>query len=632
MQFPKLDGKWLLRLRLARVAAITLATVLVCGYLDQFTQIFDLLEQKTYGERLEVMARKSNPVAARARQQIVLVTIADTSFDPSDHSLPPGPLLPRADQAQVIRELTQAGAQVIAFDLLFDTKQDNDDALAESIRKSPGRVLLACGDKGLERPQILPPEQRLLNAGARRGHTRMPMELDRPAINRLEPVILDRAQPVIAFSVEAVRMASGLPDQPPHRTVDGWQISGLPVPTDSDGTFRIRYLGSPGKTFRTFPYEDILHATPAQASFYQSIFAHKIVLVGDTTRIDKDNYLTPLGEMPGVEVQANAVATLLTGTFIHEAPWTVNLALLLGLASFAALLASVWRLRRAVLFLALLLPAYFLFNVWMFVERDVFLHLVAQSTVIILTALGVLLERGLTEEQEKTRMHGLLQRYVSPQISGYLLQHPELLGRAGKRVTGTVLFSDIRGFTALSEGMPPEELVSRMNEYFEAMTDIVFRHDGTVVSMVGDAMLALFGVPAPYSDHARRAVAAAIDMQDALTDLQEKWRAQDRQVFSIGIGINTGEMVVGDVGGRQIMNFTVYGLQVNIASRVEGLNKDLGSSLLITRATYQAVAEEIAVRGPLQAPVKGVEDALEVFEVLGWRREVMSAPVPALTE
>ncbi len=155
-------------------------------------------------------------------------------------------------------------------------------------------------------------------------------------------------------------------------------------------------------------------------SFFQGVFADKIVLIGDTTRIHEDTHLTPLGEMPGVEVQANAVATLLAGTFIREAPWPVNPHCWSVWPALAALLASVWRLRRAALFLLLLLPAYFVFNVWMFVERDIFLHLVAPSIAIILTALGVLLERGLTEEQEKTRMHGLLQRYVSPQISGYI--------------------------------------------------------------------------------------------------------------------------------------------------------------------------------------------------------------------
>ena len=338
---------------------------------------------------------------------------------------------------------------------------------------------------------------------------------------------------------------------------------------------------------------------------------------------DKDQHQTPVGEKWGVEIQAHAIATLLAGNgdvrCIRDAPPWAEVGTLIVLAAVASLLAGLWGLKRTALLLVLLLPAYYCSTSGCSSGHNVDLHLVAPTATVVLTALGVLLERGLTEEQEKTRLRGLLHRYVSPQIAAYILQHPELLGRAGRRVTGTVLFSDIRGFTALSEQIPPEELVGRMNEYFQTMTEIVFRHEGTAASIVGDAMLALFGVPVPSPDHAKRAVAAAIEMQDALRTLQERWRLQDRHAFDIGIGINTGEMVVGDVGGRHLMNFTVYGLQVNIASRVEGLNKELGTCILITRATYESVAEDIQARGPRRMPIKGVEDAIEVFEVVGWR-------------
>lgn len=612
--------------RVARVAAIAVAAVAFCGYLDHFTQAFDYLEQKTYGERLEVAARWNTSLAQRAQHRIALVTLSDASYDLTDPGQPPGPLLPRSYHAKVIRELTRDGAKVIAFDMLFDKAQPDDAGLADAIRKS-GRVLLAGADKGAEQPEIILPEPLLLNAGARRGHTRVPLDPERPAIDRIAPVVADGGRLVPAFSVEAARMALGTAAHPVRRTARGWQIGGLSVPVDEDGTFKIRYLGTSGETFPPIPYEKLIDGSLGDKDFRRDLFKDRIVLIGDTTRINNDIRVTPLGMMPGVEIQAYAIATLLEGRFLRAAPPGAEIALLAVLAALAALLASVWRLHRAALFLVFLLPAYFLFNVWMFVERDVFLHLVAPSVTLTLTALGVLLERGLTEEQEKTRMRGLLQRYVSPQIAGYILQHPELLGHAGKRVTGTVLFSDIRDFTALSEQLPPEELVSRMNEYFQTMTDIVFRHDGTAASMRGDGMLALFGVPVPYPDHARRAVASAIEMQCALTGLQERWRAQDQKVFDIGIGINTGEMVVGDVGGQQLTNFTVYGLQVNIASRVEGINKGLGSRILITRATYSSMAEEIKTRGPLLVDIKGIEDPVEVFEVLGWQSDpVTSTP------
>ena len=618
--------------RVMRVAAIAAAVVAFCGYLEHFTQVFDYLEQKTYGLRSEVSIRSANPHSPRVQEQIVLVTLSDASLESDTLGHSPDLFLPRADQAKVIRELTRDGAKVIAFDLLFDTSQPNDTVLADAIRGS-GRVLLACGDKGLERPDILPPEALLLKAGARRGHTRIPLDPERPALDRIEPVISDRGQPVPAFSVEAARMALGLTRRPLQRKGTGWQVPGLPIPLDADGTCKIRYLDrSSDKPFSTFGYEQILNAAASQTSFFQGVFQDKIVLIGDTTRIHGDNHLTPLGMMSGVEIQANAIAMLLARRFTPDASVFVEIVQIVVVAGIAALLASVWRLRRAALFLVLLLPAYFLFNVWWFVERGVNLQLVAPSATIILTALGVLLERGLTEEQEKTRMRGLLQRYVSPKFAGYILQHPELLGRAGRRVTGTILFCDIRGFTALSEQLPPEELVARLNEYFQVMTDIVFRHDGTAASIVGDAMLALFGVPVSYPDHARRAVAAAIEMQDALKELQGTWQTGGQMPFEIGIGINTGEMVVGDVGGQQLTSFTVYGLQVNIASRVESLNKELGSRILITRATYLPVAEEVEVLDPRFVFIKGVENAVEVFEVLGWQSNPPATAPPTRTK
>ena len=593
------------RLRLARVAAIAAAAAAFCGYLELYTPAFETMEQKTYGERLEVAAQMNRPLVQRAKEQIVLVTISDQSYTWADQGKPSAPVFPRATHARLIRDLTRYGAKVIAFDMVFDTPQPGDADLSRAIRQS-GRVLLACADQGEGQPEIMAPEAALLTAGARCGHTRVSVDPERPAIDRIAPMIVTGRQSILALSVEAARMV---------------RATNMSLGVGEDGTFKVRYLSAPGQTFTSFAYEDVVGCPAAQKQFYldSGAFKNKIVLIGDITRINKDNsHLTPVGEMPGVEIQAYAAATLLQGRFLRDAGRAANMAQIALLAFLAALLANVWRLRRAAWFLLFLLPAYFVFNVAMFVERDFVLPLVAPTATIVLTALGVLLDRGLVEEQEKTRMRGLLQRYVSPQIAEYILKHPELLGRAGTQMTGTVLFADIRGFTALSEQMTPEELVRRMNEYFERMTEIVFRHDGTAASIIGDAMMALFGVPVPYHDHARRAVAAAIEMQESLSSLQERWQMQGEAVFDIGIGVNTGDMVVGDVGGRHLTNFTVYGLQVNIASRVESLNKQIGSRILVTRATYEAVAAEVEARGPLFSPVAGMEETLEVFEILGW--------------
>ena len=595
-----------------RVALIAVAAAGVCGYLDLSTPLFQTVEQKTYGERLEVAAAMNPALRQEAGGQIVLVTLSDRSYAWASRGHVTAPIFPRSLHAELIRELTGYGAKVIAFDLVFDTPQPGDADLSRAITQC-GHVLLACADKGEGQPQILSPEVLLLRAGAHHGHTRVTVTAERPAIDRIEPVLIAARQREPALSVEAVRLLRGP------------RAERLPV--DEEGMVKIRYLSAPGQTFPAFAYEDVLGCSAAQKKFYadSETFKNKIVLVGDITRINKDNsHLTPVGQMPGVEIQAHAAATFLEGRFLRSPTRAVEFVQIVVVAFLAALLMSAWRLRRVAVLLGLLLPAYLLFNTALFVERDLVLPLVASAAAIVLTSLGVLLERGIAEEQEKTRMRGLLQRYVSPQIATHILKHPELLGCAGTRVVGTVLFTDIRGFTALSEQIPPEELARRMNEYFALMTDIVFRHDGTAASIVGDAMTALFGVPVPITDHARRAVAAALEMQTTLATLQQQWRREGRPVFDIGIGINTGEMVVGEVGGKHLTSFTVYGLQVNIASRVESLNKKMGSRILVTRATYDAVAAEIEVRGPRLSPVKGMEEPVEVYEILGWRKDRVS--------
>jgi adenylate cyclase len=177
----------------------------------------------------------------------------------------------------------------------------------------------------------------------------------------------------------------------------------------------------------------------------------------------------------------------------------------------------------------------------------------------------------------------------------------------------------------MAEKWTPEEVVARLNEYFQAMTDIVFQYDSAVDKYMGDALMALFGIPVPHPDHPRRAVAAAIDMQTALRELQAQWQAQGLPLIDIGIGINTGEMVVGNIGSKERQDFTVIGDAVNLASRVESLNKELHTRILITAATYEFIQDEVEVRGPLIMHVRGREEEVIVYEVLGWRNATADA-------
>jgi adenylate cyclase len=412
------------------------------------------------------------------------------------------------------------------------------------------------------------------------------------------------------------------------------------MPVDISGYFTFSYFGKPGRldtpgdaaqsddapgAFSVVPYETFFSdGSLADDPFYRNYFRDKIVLIGDTTKVGNDHRLTPVGDMWGMEIHAHAMATVLRGlrgqaAFVREAPVALNVLAIAVAAALVCALAGFARINVAALASGALVVLYFFGNAWLYAATQLKLSLVAPSLSMVMAAAALLLQRGLTEEKEKNRARGLLHQHLSPQIADYVLDNPDMLHT--RSVYATVLFSDIRGFTSMSEKLSPEQMLERLNEYFQAMTDQVFACEGAVDKYIGDAIMALFGVPVPQPDHAERAVASAIAMQERLLELQEKWRREGLPPIDIGIGINTGDMVMGYTGARNRLNLTVIGDAVNLASRVESLNKEMGTRILITRSTRDSVKRKLNVRGPFSVMVKGKEEAVEVFEVLGWLEE-----------
>jgi adenylate cyclase len=366
------------------------------------------------------------------------------------------------------------------------------------------------------------------------------------------------------------------------------------------------------------PYEQVYEGA-VDDPFYRGrgFFRDKIVLIGDTTTIGNDHRITPVGDMWSVEIHAHAIATLLQRWFIHDLPRWLNLVVLALLAGLVCPVAALCPPRRAAVGVVGLVAGYALANAWLFVDRGVWLHLVGPAAAMLMVATGVLVERGLTDEREKARMRGMLRRYLSPQTAEYVMASPEACVLGGRRVTATVMFADVRDFTPLAGELAPEEVVGRLNEIFQALTEVVFRYEGTVDKYIGDCVMAVFGAPVPYLDHARRAVAAALDMQAEVAQMQARWRSQGLRVLELGIGINTGEMVVGNIGSQQRLDFTVIGDAVNLAQRVEALNRDLGTGILITEAVVEALGGRVRVGGRFTAAVQGRQDEVTVYEVLG---------------
>ncbi len=236
--------------------------------------------------------------------------------------------------------------------------------------------------------------------------------------------------------------------------------------------------------------------------------------------------------------------------------------------------------------------------------------------------LGITSYKFSTEEKSKREIKNAFSKYVSPEVIEEILQDPSKLRLGGDRRELSVLFSDIRGFTTYSEKRNPEEIVSILNEYLDAMTKIIVEHKGTLDKYVGDEIMAVFGAPhfQPPEANAKSAVTCALKMLERLNVLHEKWHEDGLEPLDIGIGINTGEMIVGNMGSELRMDYTVIGDAVNLGARVEALTRQFNAHLIITEATYQHVKDIVKVK-PLEAiKVKGKEIAVMVYEVLAFKR------------
>ncbi|MBP7844166.1 MAG: adenylate/guanylate cyclase domain-containing protein [Proteobacteria bacterium] len=260
------------------------------------------------------------------------------------------------------------------------------------------------------------------------------------------------------------------------------------------------------------------------------------------------------------------------------------------------------------------------YDVWIFQNRHTSYPtatLAIASFVII--SMG-LLYRYITEEREKTFVKGAFEKYVSPKLVKTIMKDPQNLSLGGEKRHMTVLFTDVRSFTSISEKLSASELSKFLNDYLSPMSDIILKFDGTIDKYMGDAIMALFGAPIYFEDHAKKAVDSALDMISELEKLNEVWSKIGLPKIETGIGINTGDMSVGNMGSKKIFSYTVMGDAVNLASRIEGITKEYHARLLISEFTFKELPKEYACRKIDKVRVKGKEEPVTLFEVLAKNR------------
>lgn len=552
-------------------------------------------------------------------KEIVIVTWDDDTFKELKHRYQDWK---RSFHAQVIRNLTKYGAKVIGFDIIVEDPDKNpkEDELLAQATKLAGNVVFDCNftieeTKLYSMVRLNKPIEILTKNKADYGFVNLLPDSD----SFVRSVLLVKEHQgfnYLSFPLKVLSKYLGVKDDEIKIEPNKISLKNITIPTSLEKYMQVNFRGRE-RTFKTVPYyqvyEDI--ASP-------SFFKDKIVLVGmfsETVPIDV--HPTPFSRltrvrMSGVEILANTIYTVLHQDFLRKTNRTTNFLIII----FLGILTGILNYHLGFLkgfFISLLEAVILLIIIIYLFNSNIIIPMVSPFLTIFLTYGGVMLYRGLTEEREKKKIRSTFARYVTQQVVQEILENPEAMALGGKRKECTILFSDIRGFTSMSEKMSPEEVVGILNEYFTVMVNLVFEYGGTLDKFIGDAIMAVWGAPISHPDDVKRAVLCALKMGDELKKLQEKWQSEGKPAFDTGIGINTGEVVVGNIGSLERMDYTVIGDNVNLASRLESLNKEYKSHILISEMTYNKIKDIVEVRPIEEVQVKGKTEKIMIYEVVG---------------
>ena len=609
------------------------------------TPFFQNIELQTYDLRMRQTARPDAP-----SEDVVLVSISDDSIRRLAPLVGRWPW-PRVIHATLVDYLSRAPAKVIVYDVLFTepdvqrfddgvhewTGKESDDAFVESIGKARNVILGAdVTAEGLEdssraiavdtasrptrtyprarrcvedRPVMVPPIAALDAAAASIGHTRF-LRDDDAKLRRHYPFVRVDDQLVPSLAMATALFVTNGRVSPPDGRLCPPMISyrGPTLSVDQRVTFREH-------SFYDLYYSEEQLLAGEQPLVDPAIFKDKIVIVAATASGTYEVQNTPFAQgISGGEVHANIIDALLRGRTIEPTTGAVTLAATVAVAIViggAGAAVGVWLLAgiTALAALALVFVSVRLFG------SGTWLPLLQPLMALGLALIGQLAWQYFVEGREKRQVKRLFSRYVPRDVFEQLMAEPERAALGGKRRTMTVLFSDVRGFTAMSEKATPEEVVAQLNEYFSRMVDVLFAHRGTLDKFVGDMVMGLFGAPVDDPDHAEHAVQAAIAMTRALDELNRQWTATGRPGLDIGIGISTGDMVAGNIGSSAIMSYTVIGDTVNLGARLESLNKDYGTRIIISDATRAALTGHYHLRPLGEVLVKGKSQPVAIYEV-----------------
>ena len=397
------------------------------------------------------------------------------------------------------------------------------------------------------------------------------------------------------------------------------------IPVDEYVNALIPYRGRGNRDGHSFKYISAVDVINERVELDD--LKHKIILVGTTAPGLLDLRATPVDAVyPGVEVHANMIAGILDGNIKQKPPYVVGaefvLLLVSGLAM--ALVLPILSPLRSLLATIGVLVVVCIMNVLVFAYGNLVLPL-ASGLLLITLLFGLNMTYGyFVETRGKRQITGLFGQYVPPELVDEMARNPESFSMEGESREMTVLFTDVRGFTTISEGLDPKQLSQLMNEFLTPLTEIIYKHRGTIDKYMGDCIMAFWGAPLADPQHARHGILAGLEMHQKLHELQPQFKSRGWPEIHIGVGLNSGRMSVGNMGSRIRLAYTVMGDAVNLASRLEGLTKEYGVEVIVGEGTKNAVSD-VVFRELDRVRVKGKDEAVAIFEPLGVQGQIDKA-------
>ncbi len=602
-------------------------------------ELFPMVENQLLGFRHIWRNSTLPPEQTQFPYDEILIVDTEEEFFDEYGSWP----LKRADIAKIVTYLHKLGAKVVALDMLMDFPNGygEDPLLAEALHAAGNTMVVS--QLQLKNQQLIgingPTE--VLAEATQNGYTNHTLIGSNLSRVRFYPEI-HQEHNIWPFAVKALSMAVG---EEPRLEGQTLVVGPYRAPLDHNNDLWIDFPSLPPHT--NFLSKDTpaaitaamilmdLEDIPEEEFDYETedlrpLVEGKIVLVGDTSEVSHDIFETPIGEVYGIEILADTIKTIMANGPIRPAPELAELAVLLAL--FLLFVAASHAGHFATPLYLLITLAYTVAAFYAYVYHGVAFSMTYALLACVLSFVLINLFLYLKERKQKTFIKGAFSQYLSPAVIDVIVEDPSKLKLGGERREMTAYFSDVQKFSTISEKLTPEELVQLLNEYLTEMCNIISSHNGTIDKFEGDAIIAFWGAPLDQPNHATLSCLAAIDMQERLAEMRQVWKQQGRDQLYARQGINSGPIVVGNMGSAQRMDYTMMGDTVNLAARLEGANKFYKNYTMVSGDTYQQAQEAVDARLLDVIRVVGRNDPVHVYELLAKKNQTSGTIAGAVEE